>query len=117
MVAQNHFSGGASDRFFGGAGEGFLAILGFKVFRTSSFRSGLRISGRAVRFLVGFVFRVSLLGFQVGSWVFRSLWSISSVLVSFVSLVELVSLVDLVSFINLVSLDNSFNLVRLVNLV
>ena len=32
MVTQNRVSGGARDRFFGGAGEGFLAILGFKRF-------------------------------------------------------------------------------------
>jgi len=30
MVTQNRFSGGAKDRFFGGAREGYLAILGFK---------------------------------------------------------------------------------------
>ena len=64
-------------------GQDFLGILGFKVFRSRSFRSGLRFSGRAVRLLVGFVFRVSFFGFQVGSWhgslvfwsVFRAFWS------------------------------------------
>ena len=30
MVTQNRFSGGAKDRFFGGAREGYLALLGFK---------------------------------------------------------------------------------------
>ena len=44
----------------------FLGILGFKVFRSRFFRSG--------RFLVGFVFRVSFLGFQVGYLVFRSVF-------------------------------------------
>ena len=46
MVTQNRFSGGARDRFFGGAGEGFLAILGF--------RPGLRFFGRSLDVLVGF---------------------------------------------------------------
>ena len=55
MVTQNRFSGGARDRFFGGAGEGFLAILGFKKgFLVKFFWPGLRVFGRALDVSVGF---------------------------------------------------------------
>ena len=80
MVTQNRFSGGARDRFFGGAGEGFLAILGFKRFFWSNFGVSGKFFGRVLDFSVGplvfrsvsrlflSVFRYSgrVLGFSVG---------------------------------------------------
>ena len=53
MVTQNRFSGGARDRFFGGAGEGFLAILGFKRFFWSNFGVSGKFFGRVLDFSVG----------------------------------------------------------------
>ena len=78
MVTQNRFSGGARDIFFGGAGEGFLAILGFKrlfgqfIFRSVLDFSGLRFFGRSLDVLVGF--RGGLVSFQAVTWFFRSVF-------------------------------------------
>ena len=55
LVTQNWVSGGARDRFFGGAGEGFLAILeGLTVFLVKFFGPVLRFFGRASDLSVGF---------------------------------------------------------------
>ena len=76
MVTQNRFSGGARDRFFGGAGEGFLAIFWFKRVFGQFFWPGLRYFGRAFNLLVGFRGRGSVFKFfrffQVVTWFFWS---------------------------------------------